>query len=80
MGRNKGLYVFGLLMLLIYWGMAFLLLGSSLFVEQLTPAVRYGMGIVFFGYGCFRAYRQLKSEYLKAFILWLGSYRNIAAR
>ena len=53
MGRNKGLYVFGLLMLLIYWGMA-------LFVEQLTPAVRYGMGIVFFGYGCFRAYRQLK--------------------
>ena len=48
MGRNKGLYVFGLLMLLIYWGMAFLLLGSSLFVEQLTPAVRYGMGIVFF--------------------------------
>ena len=57
MGRNKGLYVFGLLMLLIYWGMAFLLLGS---VEQLTPAVRYGMGIVFFGYGCFRAYRQLK--------------------
>ena len=29
MGRNKGLYVFGLLMLLIYWGMAFLLLGSS---------------------------------------------------
>ena len=42
MGRNKGLYVFGLLMLLIYWGMAFLLLGSSLFVEQLTPAS--GMG------------------------------------
>ena len=39
---------------------AFLLLGSYLFVEQLTPAVRYGMGIVFFGYGCFRAYRQLK--------------------
>ena len=60
MGRNKGLYVFGLLMLLIYWGMAFFFLGSSLFVEQLTPAVRYGMGIVFFGYGCFRAYRQLK--------------------
>ena len=30
MGRNKGLYVFGLLMLLIYWGMAFLLLGWEL--------------------------------------------------
>ena len=39
MGRNKGLYVFGLLMLLIYWGMAFLLLGSSLFVEQLKRGV-----------------------------------------
>ena len=35
MGRNKGLYVFGLLMLLIYWGMA--LICTAPVVALTTP-------------------------------------------
>lgn len=57
---KKIMFVFGLLMMAVYWGMAYLLVFTSLFSEKITAGWRYSLGIIFFVYGCLRAYRQLK--------------------
>ena len=48
--------VFGIIMIAIYLGMAYLLLFTSLF-SNLYDIVRYIMGGVFAVYGVFRGYR-----------------------
>ena len=48
--------VFGMIMIAIYLGMAYLLLFTSLF-SNLYDIVRYIMGGVFAVYGAFRGYR-----------------------
>ena len=53
MGMNV---VFGMIMIAIYLGMAYLLLFTSLF-SNLYDIVRYIMGGVFAVYGVFRGYR-----------------------
>lgn len=49
--------VTGVIMVLIYVGMAFLLLFTSLFIGKVPEWVRYLMGVVFFLYAIFRGYR-----------------------
>lgn len=58
--KQRIMFAFGLLMMLVYWGMAYLLVFSSLFEEKMGIGWRYSMGMVFFIYGSFRAYRQFK--------------------
>ena len=60
--KGKLMFGFGILMMLVYWGMAYLLLFSSLFDEKIGLIWRYLMGGLFFVYGCFRAYRQFKQK------------------
>lgn len=55
-------YVFGLFMILIYFGMAYLLIFTSLFENTFLEIFRYGIGIIFAIYGIFRAYRQIKNQ------------------
>ena len=47
----------GIIMVVIYMGMAFLLVFTTLFVGKVPEWVRYMMGVVFFLYGLFRGYR-----------------------
>lgn len=54
--------IMGCIMVLIYMGMAFLLLFTSLFFGKMPEWVRYLMGVVFFVYGVFRGYRVYKSN------------------
>lgn len=54
-------YIFGFFMMLVYWGMAFVLMLTPLFTEKISPFWRYLMGIVFFAYGVFRFIRQWRS-------------------
>lgn len=49
--------VFGMIMIAIYLGMAYLLLFTSLFSNLYDIIVRYIMGGVFAVYGVFRGYR-----------------------
>ena len=53
-------YLFGAIMLVVYFGMAYLLLLTDLFKEVFNPALRYAFCILFMLYGIFRAYRFLK--------------------
>lgn len=53
-------YLFGAIMLVVYFGMAYLLLLTDLFKEVFNPALRYAFGILFMLYGIFRAYRFIK--------------------
>ena len=55
-------YLFGFFMMLVYWGMAFCLLFTTLFVDRIAPSWRYMIGIVFFAYGVWRFVRQLRSR------------------
>lgn len=57
---NPFFYVFGLFMILFYLGMAYIMIFSPIFVERISAPLRYGMGVLFFLYGIFRAYRQYK--------------------
>jgi uncharacterized membrane protein (DUF485 family) len=54
--KNRLNVVFGMIMIAIYLGMAYLLLFTSLF-SNLYDIVRYIMGGVFAVYGVFRGYR-----------------------
>lgn len=54
-------YLFGLVMMLVYWGMAFCLMFTALFEDRISSGWRYAIGIVFFVYGVFRFFRQLYS-------------------
>ena len=53
-------YIFGIFMLLIYWGMSYLLLFSPMFRQQMSPGIRYTMGSVFLVYGIWRGWRLMK--------------------
>lgn len=53
-------YLFGAIMLVVYFGMAYLLLLTDLFKEVFNPVLRYAFGFLFMIYGVFRAYRFIK--------------------
>lgn len=54
--------VTGIIMTVIYLGMAFLLLFTTLFIGKVPEWVRYMMGVVFVVYGIFRGYRVYKGR------------------
>lgn len=54
--------VTGTIMTVIYLGMAFLLLFTTLFIGKVPEWVRYMMGVVFVVYGIFRGYRVYKGR------------------
>ena len=58
---NMG-YIFGIFMILIYFGMAYLLIFTPLFENTFSEIFRYSIGIVFAIYGIFRAYRQIRNQ------------------
>ncbi|MCP9611566.1 hypothetical protein [Coprobacter tertius] len=58
---NAG-YIFGIFMVLIYLGMAYLLVFTPLFERNFAPVIRYGFGGVFVIYGIYRAYRLVKAN------------------
>lgn len=60
MNKNTMFYIFGVLMMFVYWGMACLLAFTSLFAGLMLPGFRYTLAVVFLIYGCFRAYRQFR--------------------
>lgn len=57
---HKIYYIFGVFMVLFYVGMAYIMIFSPIFVERISPAIRYGMGALFLVYGVFRGYRQVR--------------------
>lgn len=57
---SKIFYLFGLIMILFYVGMAYIMIFSPIFVERISAPIRYGMGGLFFLYGIFRAYRVIR--------------------
>lgn len=56
---NWGVY-FGIFMILIYFGMAYLTLGTNYFF-WIQDWARYGLGTIFVVYGLWRAYRYIKA-------------------
>lgn len=57
---GKMALVFGIIMVVIYLGMAYLLLFTPLF-DTFSPIARYILAAVFLVYGIFRGYRQYKN-------------------
>ena len=57
---NPG-YIFGIFMIIVYLGMAYLLVFTPLFEQNFSPAFRYSIGIVFLIYVIYRAYSQVKA-------------------
>ncbi len=47
----------GILIILIYFGMAYMLVFSAFFAEDFNELIRYSMGGIFFVYGIYRSYR-----------------------
>lgn len=56
---KSGKKIFGIFMVCIYFGMAYLTLGTDFFF-WMSDYPRYGMGAIFIVYGLWRGYRQLK--------------------
>ncbi|MBO7317094.1 MAG: hypothetical protein J6U43_00025 [Bacteroidales bacterium] len=56
------LVIMGMIMVAIYFAMAFLLVFTTLFVGKMPEWVRFVMGAVFFVYGIFRGYRVYKAR------------------
>lgn len=56
---NWGIY-FGIFMIVIYFGMAYLTLGTNYFF-WIQDWARYGLGTIFIVYGLWRAYRYIKN-------------------
>ena len=54
--------VWGIFMIWIYLGMAFLLIFTNLFNEQMSFPMRMLFGILFFCYTLFRSYRLKKDS------------------
>ena len=52
-------------MIIFYVGMAYIMIFSPIFVKRISAPLRYGMGALFFLYGIFRAYRQIKDRYIE---------------
>ena len=57
---NPG-YIFGIFMIIVYLGMAYLLVFTPLFRQNFSSVCRYSIGTVFFVYGVYRAYRQVRA-------------------
>lgn len=55
-------YLFGLFMILFYVGLSYIMIFSPIFVERISAPMRYGLGALFFIYGIFRGYRQVKES------------------
>lgn len=53
--------LFGILMIIVYCGMAYLMIFSSIFNQNLPEYFRYIAGVLLFLYGIFRAYRLVRS-------------------
>lgn len=53
--------LFGILMIIVYWGMAYLMIFSTIFNQNLAEYFRYIAGVLLFLYGIYRAYRLAKS-------------------
>ncbi len=53
--------LFGILMIVVYCGMAYLMIFSSIFNQNLPEYFRYIAGVLLFLYGIFRAYRLVRS-------------------
>ena len=60
-GRWNPGYIFGIFMIIIYLCMAYLLVFTPLFRQNFSAVFRYSLGTVFFVYGIYRAYRQVKA-------------------
>lgn len=60
--KKKIVFVFGIFMVLIYMGMAFLLIFSPIFTKNYSDTFRYIIGALFFLYGLFRGYRIIKEN------------------
>ena len=55
-------FVWGIFMVMIYLGMAFLLIFTNLFNENMSFPMRIIVGILFFCYTLFRSYRLIKDS------------------
>lgn len=55
-------FVWGIFMVIIYLGMAFLLVFTNLFNENMSFPMRITVGILFFCYTLFRGYRLIKDS------------------
>ena len=53
-------FVWGIIMVMIYLGMTFLLVFTNLFNENMSFPMRITVGILFFCYTLFRGYRLIK--------------------
>lgn len=60
--KIKFSFVFGLFMILVYCGMAFLFVFSNLFAQQFSVTTRVIIGALLFVYGSIRAYRIIKQH------------------
>lgn len=61
-GKKIIFYVFGVLMVCVYIGMAYLMTFSSLFEQWFPSVIRYAVGTLLFLYGIFRGYRLVKDS------------------
>lgn len=52
--------IFGIIMLVVYFGMVYLLLFSSIFEATFRPLMRYIFAAIFAAYAIFRSYRFIK--------------------
>ena len=53
-------FIFGIVMLVVYFGMVYLLLFSPIFEATFKPAMRYIFAGIFAAYAIFRSYRFVK--------------------
>ncbi len=58
--KLNGRIIWGILMILIYLGMSFLLIFTNLFNDTMSFTMRIVCGILFFCYALFRSYRLIK--------------------
>ncbi len=58
-GWNVG-YIFSIIMLIIYFGMAYLLAFSELFAARFGAGMRYSFAVIFMAYAIFRSYRVIQ--------------------
>jgi len=58
--KSKIAYIFGLLMIAIYFGMSGLFLFTKFFDQQFERNIQISLGIALLLYGIFRAYRIIK--------------------
>ena len=53
-------FIFGIVMLVVYFGMVYLLLFSPIFEATFKPLMRYIFAAIFAAYAVFRSYRFVK--------------------